>query len=112
MRQQKSIFENLDWVTVTIYLVMIFLGWINIYAAVFNEEHKSILDVSQNYGKQLIWIGSSLLIAVFILLLDGKVFTISAYPVYGLVILTLILVLVFGKEVSGSKSWFEVGMSK
>ena len=109
MRQQKSIFENLDWVMVTIYLVMIFLGWINIYAAVYNEEHKSILDVSQNYGKQLIWIGSSLLIAVFILLLDGKVFTISAYPVYGLVILTLILVLVFGKEVSGSKSWFEVG---
>ena len=94
---------------VTIYLVMVFLGWINIYAAVYNEEHKSILDASQNYGKQLIWIGSSLLIAVFILLLDGKVFTISAYPVYGLVILTLILVLVFGKEVSGSKSWFEVG---
>ena len=109
MRQQKSIFENLDWVMVTIYLVMVFLGWINIYAAVYNEEHKSILDASQNYGKQLIWIGSSLLIAVFILLLDGKVFTISAYPVYGLVILTLILVLVFGKEVSGSKSWFEVG---
>ena len=109
MRQQKSIFDNLDWVMVTIYLVMVFLGWINIYAAVYNEEHKSILDASQNYGKQLIWIGSSLLIAVFILLLDGKVFTISAYPVYGLVILTLILVLVFGKEVSGSKSWFEVG---
>lgn len=94
---------------VGIYLVMVFLGWINIYAAVYNEEHKSILDASQNYGKQLIWIGTSLLMATIILLLDGKFFTISAYPVYGLVILTLILVLVFGREVSGSKSWFEVG---
>lgn len=109
MRQQKSIFDNLDWVMVSIYLVMIFLGWINIYAAVYNEEHKSILDVSQNYGKQLIWIGTSLFIATLILLIDGKFFTISAYPVYGLVIITLILVLVFGREVSGSKSWFEVG---
>jgi rod shape determining protein RodA len=109
MRQQKSIFDNLDWVMVTIYLVMVFLGWINIYAAVYNEEHKSILDASQNYGKQLIWIGTSLFIAAVILLMDGKVFTISAYPIYGVVILTLILVLVFGREVSGSKSWFEVG---
>jgi rod shape determining protein RodA len=109
MRQQRSIFDNLDWVMVSIYLVMVFLGWINIYAAVYNEEHKSILDISQNYGKQLLWIGSSVLIATIILLTDGKFFTISAYPIYGLVIVTLILVLVFGTEVSGSKSWFEIG---
>lgn len=109
MRQQRSIFDNLDWIMVSIYLVMIFLGWINIYAAVYNEEHKSILDISQNYGKQLIWIASSILIATVILLTDGKFFTISAYPIYGLVIVTLILVLIFGKEVSGSKSWFEIG---
>lgn len=109
MRQQKSIFDNLDWVLVALFLVMIFMGWLNIYAAVYNEEHKSILDMSENYGKQLIWIGSSLLIAAFILLLDGKFFTVFAYPVYGLVIITLILVLVFGREVAGSKSWFEIG---
>jgi rod shape determining protein RodA len=109
MRQQKSIFDNIDWVMVIIFLVMIFLGWISIYAAVYNEEHKSILDTSENYGKQLIWIGSSIFIAAVILLIDGKFFTISAYPVYGLVMLLLILVLVFGREVSGSKSWFEIG---
>ncbi|MCG3167441.1 MAG: putative lipid II flippase FtsW [Bacteroidia bacterium] len=94
---------------VSIYLVMIFLGWINIYAAVYNEEHKSIFDLSENYGKQVIWIGSSIAIAAIILMLDGKFFTISAYPIYGVVMLTLILVLVFGREVAGSKSWFEVG---
>ncbi len=109
MRQQNSIFDNLDWVLVALFLVMVFLGWFNIYAAVYNEEHKSIFDLSENYGKQLVWIGSSVLIALFILLIDGKFYTVSAYPVYGLVVLLLILVLVFGREVAGSKSWFEVG---
>jgi len=109
LRNQKSIFDNIDWVMVIIFLIMILLGWINIYAAVYDEAHKSIFDLSQNYGKQVIWISSSILIATIILLLDGKFFTLSAYPIYGLVILTLILVLVFGREVSGSKSWFEVG---
>ena len=109
MRKQTSIFDNIDWVMVSIFLVMIFLGWISIYAAVYNEEHKSILDTSENYGKQLIWIASSIFIAAVILLIDGKFYTISAYPVYGLVMLLLILVLVFGREVAGSKSWFEIG---
>ncbi len=109
MRQQRSIFDNIDWVMVSIFLVMVFLGWFNIYAAVYNEEHKSIFDLSQNYGKQLIWIGSSLFIALLILLIDGKFYTLSAYPIYGIVIVTLILVLALGREVAGSKSWFEIG---
>lgn len=88
---------------------MIFFGWISIYAAVYNEEHKSIVDISQNYGKQLIWIGSSILIAVIILLIDGKFYTAFAFPIYGTVLLLLILVLIFGREVAGSKSWFEIG---
>ncbi|MFM9006986.1 MAG: rod shape-determining protein RodA, partial [Bacteroidota bacterium] len=61
MRAQKNIFENIDWVLVGLYLVLVFAGWINIYAAVFNEEHSSILDMSQNYGRQLLWIGTSVL---------------------------------------------------
>lgn len=88
---------------------MVFLGWFNIYAAVYNEEHKSIFDISQNYGKQLIWIATSIVIALAILLIDGKFFTVFSYPIYGFVILLLILVLVFGREVAGSKSWFEIG---
>lgn len=109
MRQQRSIFENIDWISVSIYLAMILLGWISIYAAVYNEEHKSILDISQNYGKQLIWIGTSVFIAIVIMLIDGKFYTAFAFPIYGTVILLLILVLIFGREVAGSKSWFEIG---
>lgn len=109
MRQQKYIFENIDWIMVSIYLVMVLLGWFNIYAAVYNEDHKSIFDISQNYGKQLIWIGTSVVLAIIILQIDGKFYTVFSYPIYGSVILLLILVLLLGREVAGSKSWFEIG---
>lgn len=109
MRKQQSIFQNIDWVLVALYLVLMLIGWISIYAAVYNEEHKSILDISQNYGKQLIWISTSLVIAIFILIIDGKFFEAFALPIFGVVILMLLAVLLLGREVAGSKSWFEIG---
>lgn len=109
MRQQRNIFQNIDWITVSIYLALLLIGWVNIYAAVFNEDHSSILDLSQNYGKQLIWIVSSLVLAIFILVIDGKFYESFAWLIYLFLILLLVAVLGFGKEVSGSKSWFEIG---
>lgn len=109
MRKQRSIFQNIDWITVSIYLALLLIGWINIYAAVFNEDHSSILDLSQNYGKQLIWIVSSLVLAIFILVIDGKFYETFAWVIYFFLLLTLVAVLGLGKEVSGSKSWFEIG---
>jgi rod shape determining protein RodA len=109
MRKQRSIFQNIDWLTVVIYLLLMLIGWINIYAAVYNEAHKSILDISQNYGRQLIWILTSVVLAIFILVIDGKFFETFAYPIYGFIMLVLIAVLLIGTEVSGSKSWFEIG---
>src|SRR5687768_5161280 len=109
MRKQVSIFQNIDWLMVSIYLALMLIGWINIYAAVYNEEHQSILDISQNYGRQLIWICTSLVIAIIILVIDGKFFEAFAFPIYGTVILLLIAVLLLGREVAGSKSWFEIG---
>lgn len=109
MRIQRSIFQNIDWITVSIYLALLLIGWVNIYAAVFNEAHSSILDLSQNYGKQLIWIVSSLVLAIFILVIDGKFYESFAWVIYLILLLTLVAVLGFGKEVSGSKSWFEIG---
>jgi rod shape determining protein RodA len=109
MRKQQSIFQNIDWLVVGLYLILMLIGWINIYAAVYNEEHQSILDISQNYGRQLIWIVSSLMLALFILVIDGKFFEAFAYPIYLTVILILVGVLLFGREVAGSKSWFEIG---
>ena len=109
MRKQISIFQNIDWITVSIYLILMLIGWVNIYAAVYNEDHQSMFDITQNYGRQMIWIGTSLILAIFILVIDGKFYEAFAWPIYLFVLVMLIFVLIFGREVSGSKSWFEIG---
>jgi rod shape determining protein RodA len=94
---------------VLLYLLLIFLGWINIYAAVYNTEHSSILDMSQLYGKQLLWIATSIVLALIILITDTKFFFNFSVFIYMGMILLLIGVLLFGKEIAGSRSWFQFG---
>jgi rod shape determining protein RodA len=109
MRRSINILNNTDWVTIGIYLVMVILGWINIYAAVFDEQHESILDLSQRYGKQLIWIIAAIALAIVIFLIDTKFYSFFAYIIYAIAILLLIGVLVIGKEIHGARSWFQIG---
>ena len=89
--------------------MMVIMGWLNIYAAVYNEEHTGILDLSQRYGKQFVWILATFVLAVFIVIIDNRFYYFFGYFIYGGIILLLMLVLVFGKEINGSRSWFEFG---
>ncbi|BAX79695.1 rod shape-determining protein RodA [Labilibaculum antarcticum] len=109
MIRKISLIKNLDWWTVFMYVLLIFLGWINIYAAVYNEEHHSIFDITQSYGKQLMWIGAAFFLAIVILIIEGKFFSAFAYPTYLFMIFLLIAVLIFGREVNGARSWFQLG---
>ena len=109
MPRRNSVWANIDWFTILLYLVLVFLGWINIYASVYDAEHQSILDVSQRYGKQLIWIGAALTLAFLILLIETNFYVFFSYIIYGTVVLLLILVLFFGTEINGAKSWFTIG---
>lgn len=102
-------FYGVDMVTVFTYLVLVLLGWLNIYAAVYNEDYQSIFDTSQKYGKQLIWIGTAFIIATCILIIDANFYTVFAYGFYALLIIANILVVFIGREIKGSKSWFGVG---
>ena len=108
-KRRINIVANLDWLTIFLYLALIFMGWLNIYSAVYNEEHQSIVDFSQRYGKQLIWMIASLVIAFFILVIDSRFYSLFAYFLYGVIIVLLIGVLFFGKEIHGSRSWFVIG---
>lgn len=84
------------------------MGWLNIYAAVYSEQHKSILDFDMRYGKQLLWIIAALLIAIIIMFIDTRFYTFFSYVIYAITILVLIAVLFIGKEVKGARSWFEI----
>jgi len=109
VEKRNNVWENVDWITIGIYLAMMFIGWINIYAAVYNEEHKSIFDMSQQYGKQLMWIGAAIFIAVLMINTDSKFFVTFAFPIYIFFIVVLLSVLVVGSEIKGAKSWIQFG---
>ena len=108
-RRERGLLENIDWGIILIYLALVLIGWISIYSAVYDEAHSSIFDLDCRYGKQMIWIGVSLIISLFILVIDPKFFSQTAYVLYGVFILMLMAVLVVGSETKGAKSWFGVG---
>jgi len=85
------------------------MGWVNIYAAVYNADQPSIFDTTQKYGKQLIWIGGALFIILVILFTDGRIYEKLSIPFYIFMVALLAGVLFFGKEVSGARSWFAIG---
>lgn len=109
MSKRENVWTNIDWITVTIYLAMMFFGWINIYASVYNEEHKSIFDFSQEYGRQLIWVTAAIFIAVLMINTDSKFFVTFATPIYIVLIIILVSVLFIGSEIKGAKSWIQFG---
>lgn len=109
MEKKNNVWENVDWITIGIYLTMMLIGWINIYAAVYNEEHKSIFDMTQQYGKQLMWIGAAIFIAVLMINTDSKFFVSFAFPIYVIIIVILMLVPFIGTTINGAKSWIKIG---
>ena len=112
MRKQHNIFQNIDWLLVVFYLVLVAAGWLNIYSAEYNDENSDILDADTNYGKQLVWIATSLVLAVFILITDGKFYEAFSYVIYGIVIALLVAALFLARDVKGAYSWIDIGSFK
>lgn len=100
---------KVDWVLVLIYLALVLIGWFSIFSAKYDEMHPSIFDMSQVYGKQLVWIGVALLLGFIVLLLNAKLFKPFALVFYFLVLFALVAVLVYGKATKGATSWIDLG---
>ena len=113
MARQEKISKNLDWITVLLFIVCVVVGWANIYAAIYNPENPLwITDAGffdTNAGKQLIWIGTTVLLIIAILVIDYRFYETTAFFIYGFFIFLLIAVLVVGTEIKGSHSWFKFG---
>lgn len=107
--RSKNIVGKIDIWLLIIYLALVTVGLLSIYAAAFNESHPHLWDFSQNYGKQLLFMGVSLVAGFVILLIDAKLFNALAYVFYGLSLACLLLVLVIGSKISGSTSWIQLG---
>ena len=112
MKRYNNLNIKIDWFLVALYAVMVILGWLNIYASVYDESlDLSIFNMQLNSGKQLMWIGITTVVILLIFLLDLNFFTSFPYPFYVVTLLMLVGVL-FMPEVNGAKAWFQIGPVK
>ncbi|MGB3778101.1 MAG: rod shape-determining protein RodA [Tunicatimonas sp.] len=111
MRAEQQFGNGIDWSVVALYFVLVGLGWLNIFAVVYDPQQvdQSIFSLTLNSGRQLIWIGTSVVIIAVIMLMDFRFYDSFALFIYAAVILVLVGVLLFGREIAGSKSWFAIG---
>ena len=106
----RGLAKTIDWKLVICYLLLIIIGWMNIYASVQSSEPSSIFDWSCRSGKQFIWILTSFGLATVILfVLNPRVYEGLSTPIYLLTLGLLVAVIFLGIEVKGSRSWFEFG---
>lgn len=108
--QSNRFFFKVDWITILVYILLCSVGFINIYASIpITNQDTSVFNFTTNYGKQLMFIISGLILGFSILLLDAKFFSIFSPVVYGIVVLLLIVVLLIGRNVGGNQAWIALG---
>lgn len=109
MMRQERLSSNLDWVTIGLYLLLVFFGWTMILAVDYKGDSLNLFDFTTSHGKQLIWIGVALVLGFAMLVIDHKFYPATAYGFYGLMIILLVATLLLAPEVKGAKSWFPIG---
>jgi len=109
----RGVKQSIDWKLVISYLLLILIGWVNIYASIHSSEPSSIFDFSVRSGKQFVWILTALALALLILfVVNPRFWESSALPLYLFVLVLLVVVIFVSKDVKGSHSWFEFGPVK
>lgn len=107
---KRSLSETLDWGLIITYLLLVFIGWINIYAAIHSSEPSSIFDWSCRSGKQAVWILTAFILDLVILFaINPRLWEVISVPAYAFVLVLLVSVIFLGIEVKGSRSWFAFG---
>ncbi len=109
MNSTSQGFNFLDLVTIGLYLLLVIIGFVSIYSADFDTSSISFLNLTDLTSRQLIWFGAAVLIGLGVLFFDSKIFNAAAPVLYIGSIVLLIVVLIFGKEIAGSKSWIRFG---
>jgi rod shape determining protein RodA len=108
MKNQK-VTTNIDWITILLYTILVIMGWMNIYSASLPNEETSIFDLSQVYGKQILFILSSIPLIIVVLSIDAKVYDKYAFIFYGLGLILLAGLFVLGSTRKGQTNWYAFG---
>ncbi len=108
----KGVFRSLDWWTILMYLTLVVWGWFSVCGASYDFVNPDIFGWETNSGKQLVWIGTSLLLGTMLLMVEKRFYDTSAYFIYMIMIMLLLVTIVIAPETKGSKSWIPIGPVK
>ena len=111
MRQLSSqpLYKSIDWVTIGMYLILVFFGWLSICGASYNFETEALLSPGGRPMMQLLWIGLGLVIGFAVLSLDTDIYEVGAPLFYGAMMLLLMVTIVIAPDIKGSRSWLVLG---
>jgi rod shape determining protein RodA len=107
--RRESLFGRLDYTLLGIYFLLLVIGWINIYSSEYSESQKLIIDFNMSHGKQIMWVGISLLIGFFILMLDVRIYHTLGYVFYAAMLVLVVVTIFVGKVVNGAQGWLQIG---
>lgn len=107
--KNQGVITNIDWLSILLYLALVVFGWMNIYSASLPLETTSIFDLTQIYGKQLLFVGLCIPLIIVILSLDAKVYENYATIYYIIGVLLLMGLFIFGKTIKGQTNWYQFG---
>lgn len=104
-----SVFKSIDWFTILLYLILVAFGAVSIYAASYDFDNASLFDFNEFSGKQITWIGLSLVLGAIIMLTDYRIYKTYAYPIYIVVLIVLLVTIFIAPDTKGSHSWLKFG---
>ncbi len=105
----KSILKRIDWFVIFIYIALVVLGWFSIYSTTFNENNAAIFNFSSLHGKQLFFVGVSIISIVVLLAIDADFYERFASLFYIFSMFSLVGLFLFGTTISGATSWYSLG---
>ncbi|WP_422083432.1 rod shape-determining protein RodA [Ulvibacterium sp.] len=105
----RSVLKRIDWLTVFIYIALVLIGWVNIYSSTFTEVELSIFNFGTLHGKQLFFIGASLVSIVIILAMETSFYERFSSVFYIASLILLLGLFIFGKTIAGATSWYDLG---
>ena len=107
--RNSNIWQNVDWITIGLFLALMLFGWMNIYGASYTFDQTSIFDFSNRAGKQFAWMLGAVSLGIILLLIDYKTYDVLAYIAYGAIVLVLLATPLLAHNIKGSMSWITIG---
>lgn len=109
--KNQSVTNNLDWISVSIYIALVVMGWLNIYSSSLSltTEETSIFDINQTYGKQLVFIILTIPIIYMVLAVEAKFYEKFSIVIFAISLLSLVGLFIFGKTIAGQRCWYGIG---